>query len=199
MLRFISATFALHFAVFLMTAALTPGHQSAEASSIASDARQWTWEMGLRPQFKTVRYAPQRVARRSEPRRQSHSSRDTHRRDHRDDRRSYRSTDDWRDGDRDMRNHRDHERDGFQCIDRMRVVGSQFINKEGAEESAQKAFMEEVRFRWGESFMSIETAQDYESRCTRSSVGEVLNQVFFRCEIRASPCRPPFAVKGGAQ
>jgi hypothetical protein len=81
--------------------------------------------------------------------------------------------------------------DGWRCLERIHVVGSQWATDAGAEDSAKKAFMEEVRWRHGESFMAIENAKDYEKRCSRSSVGEVLNQTLVRCEISARPCRPP--------
>lgn len=87
------------------------------------------------------------------------------------------------------------ESDGWQCLDRVRVVGSQWIGQDGAEDSARKAFMEEVRWRFGEGFMDIDHARDYERRCSRSSVGEAVGQTFIRCEISARPCRPPMVSK----
>ena len=34
-------------------------------------------------------------------------------------------------------------------------------------------------------------AKDFESRCGRVSIGEVVGQVTYRCEILARPCKPP--------
>lgn len=83
------------------------------------------------------------------------------------------------------------ESDGWKCLDKVHVVGSQWANEDGAEDSAKKAFMEEVRFRSGEAFMDVDHARDYEKRCTRSSIGEVAGAMLFRCEVAARPCRPP--------
>jgi len=86
--------------------------------------------------------------------------------------------------------------DGRQCLNRTRVVGSQWATEQGAEDSAKKAFMEDSRFRYGEQYMDIERAEDYVKRCSRSSVGELAGQVLYRCEIVARPCRPGFAREG---
>lgn len=70
------------------------------------------------------------------------------------------------------------------------VVGSQRVSESEAEESAQKAWMEEVRFSLGEAYMDINSAKDYARMCSRSSIGEVLNQTMHRCRVVAIPCRP---------
>lgn len=87
------------------------------------------------------------------------------------------------------------DEDRLVCLDRVRVVGSQWANENGAEDSARKAWMEQVRWRFGESAMTIEAAQDYSKRCSRSSIGEFANQIFYRCEVQAKPCRPVFQSK----
>jgi hypothetical protein len=86
----------------------------------------------------------------------------------------------------------DDKQDRIKCYDAIRVVGSQWATEAGAEESAQKAWMERVRWSIGEAAMSITAAEGYEKRCSRSSVGELANQVLHRCEVRARPCRPVF-------
>ena len=78
------------------------------------------------------------------------------------------------------------------CLKPVSVVGSQYLNDAGAEDSAKKGWAEAVRFHHGEAFMDMANARDYARRCTRSSIGEVAGQVFFRCEITATPCRPAF-------
>lgn len=83
------------------------------------------------------------------------------------------------------------------CLDPVKVVGSQDIRLEAAEDSAKKAWSEHVRWESGEAFMDISNSIDYKSRCSRSSVGEALGAVLNRCEISASPCRPTFATKNG--
>jgi len=90
---------------------------------------------------------------------------------------------------------READEDRLVCLDRVRVVGSQWASESGAEESARKAWMEQVRWRFGESAMTIEAAQDYSKRCSRSSIGEVANSVLHRCEVQARPCRPVFQSK----
>jgi hypothetical protein len=47
-----------------------------------------------------------------------------------------------------------------------------------------------VRWTHGESFQDFANAQNYQRRCSRSSIGEALGQYFTRCEITADPCRP---------
>lgn len=80
--------------------------------------------------------------------------------------------------------------DVTRCLSPVRVVGSQWATQDGAEESARKSWSEEVRFSSGESFMDLNTAQNYRRRCTRSSIGEIAGQTLHRCEIEATPCRP---------
>jgi hypothetical protein len=76
------------------------------------------------------------------------------------------------------------------CLAPVRVVGSQDVRADAAEQSAQKAWMEMVRWQSGEAFQDFANAKDYQKRCSRSSIGEALGQFFTRCEITASPCRP---------
>ena len=84
------------------------------------------------------------------------------------------------------------------CIAPVRVVGSQDIREDAAEESAKKAWSEQVRWASGEAYMDMQNASDYQKRCSRSSIGEALGAVLNRCEIIATPCRPGM-VNGGAQ
>lgn len=70
------------------------------------------------------------------------------------------------------------------------VVGSQYLNEPGAEESAQKAWHEAVRFHYGEAYMDLARAKEYRHRCSRSSIGEVVGQTMHRCEVSAIPCKP---------
>ena len=76
------------------------------------------------------------------------------------------------------------------CLAPVRVVGSQDVRPDAAEASAQKAWMEAVRWMHGEAFQDFANARDYQKRCSRSSIGEALGQFFTRCEITANPCRP---------
>jgi len=86
----------------------------------------------------------------------------------------------------------------MKCLPAVRVVGSQDIRETAAEDSARKAWAEAVRWAHGEAYMDISNAKDYQRRCSRSSIGEVVGQVFERCEIVATPCRPGM-VSGGAK
>ncbi len=81
------------------------------------------------------------------------------------------------------------------CLAPVRVVGSQDVRPDAAEASAQKAWMEAVRWQSGEAFQDFANARDYQKRCSRSSIGEAMGQFFSRCEITANPCRPGM-VKG---
>lgn len=87
---------------------------------------------------------------------------------------------------------REDDEDRVKCYGIVRVVGSQGITVEQAEDSARKAWAERVRWAIGEAAMSIDASQDYAKRCSRSSIGEALGQTFVRCEVQARPCRPPF-------
>jgi hypothetical protein len=78
-----------------------------------------------------------------------------------------------------------------QCLTSMRGVGTQWPTEAGAEDAAKKDWMETVRYDHGEKYMSIEQAQDYRHACSRSSIGDVAGQVFYRCEVTARPCRAP--------
>ena len=78
----------------------------------------------------------------------------------------------------------------LKCLEPIRVVGSQDIREDAAEESAKKAWAELVRWDSGEAYMAITNAKDYQRRCSRSSIGEALGAVLNRCEIIATPCRP---------
>lgn len=86
-----------------------------------------------------------------------------------------------------------HDDTGAHCYPSVTVVGSQWVGDSGAQDSAKKAFMEQVRWKYGEAYMDIHNAQDIALRCSRSSIGEVANQVLHRCEIRARPCRMGFS------
>jgi hypothetical protein len=76
------------------------------------------------------------------------------------------------------------------CLGAVRVVGSQDVREQAAEDSAKRAWAELVRWTYGESFQDFALAQGYAKRCSRSSIGEALGQYFTRCEIEARPCRP---------
>jgi hypothetical protein len=97
---------------------------------------------------------------------------------------------DNKDRDRDRRD-RDRADAGWQCLDKVRGLGTQWIGTEGALDAARKDWMERVRYDHGESFIDMTNARDFESRCGRVSIGEVVGQVTYRCEILARPCKPP--------
>ena len=83
--------------------------------------------------------------------------------------------------------------DDRRCLDVQRGVGTQWVTMDGAEDAAKKDWMETVRYDFGEKFMSIDNARDYEHRCSRSSVGTAAAQMLFRCEVKARPCLAPAA------
>jgi hypothetical protein len=75
------------------------------------------------------------------------------------------------------------------CADKVRGLGTQWIGTEGAMDAAKKDWMERVRYDYGESFLDLSHSKDFVSRCGRTSIGETLGQVMYRCEIVARPCK----------
>ena len=74
------------------------------------------------------------------------------------------------------------------CKPLVRVVGDQRPSEDAAKEQADKAWMQEVRFRYGERYMLTTQAKDLRYACSRSSIGELVGQTMQRCEIIAQPC-----------
>lgn len=102
------------------------------------------------------------------------------RRHHREVTRLYRTPDD--------RDDRDY-RDGNHCKEPVRGLGTQWIGTKGALDAAKKDWMERTRYDFGEKWIDLSNARDFESRCGRVSIGEVAGQVTYRCEIVARPCK----------
>jgi hypothetical protein len=80
-------------------------------------------------------------------------------------------------------------RQEIQCTEKVRGLGTQWIGTEGAMDAAKKDWMERVRYDYGESFLDLSHAKDFVSRCGRTSIGETMGQVMYRCEIIARPCK----------
>lgn len=78
--------------------------------------------------------------------------------------------------------------DDKHCKPLIRVVGDQRPTEEGAKEQADKAWMQETRFRYGERYMQMNQAKDRRYACSRSSIGEIVGQTMLRCEVIAQPC-----------
>jgi len=76
-----------------------------------------------------------------------------------------------------------------QCTEKVRGLGTQWIGTEGAMDAAKKDWMERVRYDYGEAFLDMTHAKDFVSRCGRTSIGETMGQVMYRCEIVARPCK----------
>ena len=76
---------------------------------------------------------------------------------------------------------------------KVRGLGTQWIGPEGALEAAKKDFMERVRYDLGESYLDLTHAKEIVERCGRVSIGKVLDQVMYRCEIIARPCKAEFS------
>ena len=86
----------------------------------------------------------------------------------------------------------------FTCADRVRGLGTQWIGTEGALDAAKKDWMERVRYDYGEAFLDLTNSQDFVSRCGRTSIGETMGQVMYRCEIVARPCKGAMEAKAPA-
>ena len=84
------------------------------------------------------------------------------------------------------------EKQHDRCLGRVRGVGTQWIGLEGAMDAAKKDWSERVRYDYGEIFIDLTHAQDFEKRCGRTSIGQVAGQVLYRCEIIARPCKAEF-------
>jgi hypothetical protein len=80
--------------------------------------------------------------------------------------------------------------EGNKCQATLAAVGDQYASEQGAQQEADKAWMQTARWQYGERFMSRENADDATYECGRSSVGSVVGQVFYRCRLTAKPCRP---------
>ena len=80
--------------------------------------------------------------------------------------------------------------DEGKCQATLAAVGDQYASEQGAQQEADKAWMQTARWQYGERFMSRENADDATYECGRSSVGSVVGQVFYRCRLTARPCRP---------
>jgi hypothetical protein len=83
------------------------------------------------------------------------------------------------------------------CAGKVRGLGTQWIGEAGALEAAKKDWMERTRYDLGEAFLDLSNAEDFVRRCSRVSIGEVLNNVMYRCEITARPCKGDFAKTEG--
>jgi len=83
----------------------------------------------------------------------------------------------------------ERERGEFHCAEKVRGLGTQWIGTEGAMDAAKKDWMERVRYDYGEAFLDMTNAKDFVSRCGRTSIGETMGQVMYRCEIIARPCK----------
>jgi hypothetical protein len=106
----------------------------------------------------------------------------------------------WREVRRTRRNRREplptyRPREEGRCWPFLVAVGEQHVSLGGAQEKARDMFAATARWRIGERAMDFNNARDATYECSRSSVGSVAGQVFYRCEVKARPCRAP--IKGG--
>jgi len=123
---------------------------------------------------------------RSAPRwREAHETRQLRRRHHR----PYRDTR-WTDADSEIEYRMRDDRKRFGCVaERVKGLGTQWVGKAGALEAAKKDWMEHVRYYHGETFLDLDNADHFRARCSRVSIGEVVGQVTYRCEMVATPCK----------
>ncbi len=89
--------------------------------------------------------------------------------------------------------------DDVVCGGKTRGLGTQWIGTEGAMDAAKKDWMERVRYDLGEAFLDLTHARDFVSRCGRTSIGETMGQVMYRCEIVARPCKGDFTEGNAAK
>jgi hypothetical protein len=154
--------------------------------SVPSFATDWDWTMSANPSARR-HHARKRYAHRH------HHNSDVARRDDGTKVMAYVRREGDRDRDRDIIVER--ERGDFHCADKVRGLGTQWIGTEGAMDAAKKDWMERVRYDYGESFLDMNNAREFVSRCGRTSIGETMGQVMYRCEIVARPCKGQMEAK----
>ncbi len=137
----------------------------------------WDWDIGSGSPTSRAKHAHRKFARR-------HSHSDVAHRDDGTKVMGYVR----RDGDRETI-FIDRERGEFHCAEKVRGLGTQWIGTEGGLDAAKKDRMERVRYDYGESFLDMSNSKDFVSRCGRTSIGETMGQVMYRCEIVARPCK----------
>ena len=74
------------------------------------------------------------------------------------------------------------------CLALHMAVGDQALTKAGAQDAAEKAWQQELRFDKGEMVADPQFAEEKKFWCVKSSVSGGL---FHRCRMRARPCQPP--------
>lgn len=97
----------------------------------------------------------------------------------------------WREEAIDHDRYDDREERGRHCQPKLSVVGDQYASEQGAQEEANKAWMQTSRWAYGERYMARDHAIEATYECGRSSVGSVVGQVFYRCRLTARPCSAP--------
>ncbi len=143
----------------------------------ASATDYWDWNMGSGSPTARAKYARHKYARR-------HNHRDVAHKDDGTKVMGYVR----RDGERETI-FIDRVRGEFFGAEKVLGLGTQWIGTEGAMDAAKKDWMERVRYDYGESFLDMNNAKDFVSRCGRTSIGETMGQVMYRCEIVARPCK----------
>lgn len=73
------------------------------------------------------------------------------------------------------------------CRPAFETVGDQAVSESLARDAAEKAWQQGMRFDLGELWADPAHAQDKKWQCVKSSVGA---GIFYRCRLRAQPCRP---------
>ncbi len=95
-----------------------------------------------------------------------------------------------------IKRHSDEDRDVERNDDRtckslLTVIGDARPTLASAREDAEASFMRATRFKYGEAWMELTNAKDYQIRCARASITELVGQTMQRCELAARPCRQP--------
>ncbi len=88
-------------------------------------------------------------------------------------------------------------------------TGAEASSEESALKSAERSWGALVRYDHAEKFMDLKYAENYASRCQRSSTGESATAkivegitggssgILYRCRIWAEPCTAPKTTDGG--
>ena len=86
------------------------------------------------------------------------------------------------------------------CVAVVSVVGDQATTIKGAQAQAEKAWQQQIRFRYGELYSDPRNAGKIAFRCVDSSIRNFANRAteaiginsqLKRCSMAATPCRAP--------
>jgi len=91
------------------------------------------------------------------------------------------------------------DKDRVRCGPEISAVGTEHYSENDAKKAAIKAWMAEIRHRFGTEMMDINNARDINFRCVISTPGDRVSDkiaqwtrgdLLKECRIVANPCKP---------